>query len=167
MKARDGTPIALTPGAIRGLDRLAAALKKQRLATCVLVVDDDENDSHFIARALQAVDEKIVVRLVRTGQQAIDYLEGQEEFSDRSLFPMPSVVLLDLGLPCTSGMDVLKHIRTKQHLEDAVVVTLTGSDDHRDAEEAQRLGVSAYIRKPESGLNFVGIIHGLRTSGLI
>jgi CheY-like chemotaxis protein len=162
----DQEGIVLAPSAKAGLDRLAAVLSQHDPATCILLVEDDENDSLLIQRAFREVDDKLRVFMVENGVSAIDYLEGNFQFSDRFKFPIPGAIILDLGLPDTSGIEVLRHIRQTPHLKSAVVIALTGSDSGPNAEKAQDLGVSAYLRKPMSG-NYVDVVQSLRLAGLI
>jgi len=59
---------------------------------------------------------------------------------------LPSVVVLDLGLPDTTGIDILKQIRD-QGLKTSVVVT-TNNASLSTAVEAMRLGAFDYVVKP-------------------
>jgi CheY-like chemotaxis protein len=167
LKTDSGSEIVLTPQAQRGLDRLAAVLKEPGPVSCALLVDDDRMDAELIRHAFKIVDDTIRVEVVDDGLKAIDYLEGHHDFSDRTRFPLPRIILLDLYLPRANGIHVLKHIRSTPHLKDSLVITLTGLDDQGNADEVRRLGVSAYIKKPRSFENLVGIVRGLRTSGLV
>jgi CheY-like chemotaxis protein len=165
-KIGDNTNVVLTPQAEQGLSRLASVLRQHSPDLCVLVVDDNDDDVQLLERAFQSVDGTIKVNRVKDGVEAIDYLEGNGVYSDRANHPLPLAILLDLGLPRANGLQVLNYIRNHPVLQDAVVVALTGSEDKHDAEEALQLGVTAYIQKPHVASHFVGIIQGLRTSGL-
>ena len=50
-------------------------------------------------------------RIVRTGEEALDYLLGEGEYSNRNRYPLPDLILLDLKLPGISGIDVLREIK--------------------------------------------------------
>jgi CheY-like chemotaxis protein len=56
-------------------------------------------------------------------------------------------VILDLGLPYKSGLELLRWIRGNPRLPRLPVVVLTGSDRRPDYERAAALGINAYIRK--------------------
>lgn len=57
----------------------------------------------------------------------------------------PDIVLLDLRMPESSGIDILKKIKAKyKHL---LVVMLTTSDDEKDLIEALKNGASGYLLK--------------------
>ena len=43
------------------------------------------------------------VDVVRTGQEALDYLYNQDAFADKKKYPRPGLILLDLSLPGIDG----------------------------------------------------------------
>ena len=87
------------------------------------------------------------IHVARDGQEAIDYLHGTGKFADRSHFPLPGLVLLDLKLPFVMGLDVLKWIRQQPDFT-PIVVILSSSRQPEDIAAAYRLGANAYLVKP-------------------
>ena len=73
----------------------------------ILLVEDNDQDEKLILRALRKVNLANQVDVARDGQQALDYLFAEGEFSGRAGQPLPTVVLLDINLPRISGLDVL------------------------------------------------------------
>jgi CheY-like chemotaxis protein len=114
----------------------------------VLLVEDEDDDIFFVQKAFEKAGIKDRLYVAMDGQQAIDYLSGQGQYSDRAAFPLPSLVILDLKLPKVWGMDVLKWIRSNPALRALPVVVFTGSDDALDAQRAFRLGANSYFQKP-------------------
>jgi len=90
------------------------------------------------------------VYVVSDGEQAIEYLSGNGEIKDRSLYPFPALVFLDLKLPFKSGHEVLEWIRGEAELDELVVVVLTSSDEPSDIARAYKLGANSYLVKPPS-----------------
>ena len=82
------------------------------------------------------------------GQEAINYLSGAGNFSDRNQFPIPSIVFLDLKLPYKSGFDVLEWIRGQSHLDQTLVMVLTSSSEERDIAQCYKLGARTFLVKP-------------------
>ena len=117
-------------------------------AKTVLVADDDQNDVFFLRRAFDKAGLPYPVHDVRDGQEAIDYLSGCNDFKDRSQFPLPALLLLDLKMPRVSGFDVLRWLETRQELRDLPVVVLSSSNQPSDIEKAQALGADDYLVKP-------------------
>ena len=59
---------------------------------------------------------------------------------------VPDVMILDLKMPGTGGMEVLRRLKFT-HPEIRVIV-LTGHGSEKDKEEAFRLGAFEYLQKP-------------------
>ncbi len=114
----------------------------------ILLVEDDPNDIFLMKRALKHAEIVNPLKMACNGQEAINYLSGTEEFSDRAQFPLPTVVFLDLKLPYKSGFEVLQWIRSQPSLASVVVVVLTSSSEERDIKESYRLGARSFLVKP-------------------
>ena len=114
----------------------------------ILVVDDSDDDLFFIRKALDRVGIGKTVNSVHDGQEAIDYLCGHGEFSNRQKFPFPTIILSDLKMPRMSGFELLRWVR--EHPDCGVIPTIlfTSSAIEDDVREAYRLGANAYMVKP-------------------
>ena len=98
------------------------------------MVDDEENMVHFLTKLLRA--EGFEVEGVRTGEAALDRLRaGPFE-----------LVLTDLKLPDTDGIEILKAAR-ELHPE-TVVILITAYGTIESAIEAMRAGAYDYVTKP-------------------
>src|SRR5260221_3738401 len=116
-----------------------------------LLIEDIEDDIFLTTKALALAGVENPIRVVRDGKAALDYLSGTGEFGDRSKYPLPAIVFLDLTLPNTHGLEVLRWIRADQELKETVVIVLTASRANSDVAEAYRLGANSFLRKPLSG----------------
>ena len=113
----------------------------------ILLVEDDENDVFFFQRAMSKAGMTNPVQVAGDGQEAIDYLRGAGKFADRSKFPLPELILLDLKLPFVMGLDVLRWIREQSELV-PIVIILSSSREEDDIAAAYKLGANAYLVKP-------------------
>ena len=126
----------------------------------LLWVEDDPDDVLLGERALiKAGFEKLMI--ARDGEEAVSYLSGSGDFADRTRFPIPSLVLLDLKLPRKSGLEVVKWIRGVEGLKRIPVVILTSSQEQSDMERAYDYGANAYLVKPVGHRTFAEVVHGL------
>jgi len=116
--------------------------------TTILVADDDPNDVFFLRRAFQKTGLEHPVVHVTDGQEAIDYLRGEADYSDRSRFPLPALLLLDLKMPKVDGFDVLSWLKNRPDLADLPVVVLSSSSREDDIQRARELGADDYRVKP-------------------
>ena len=125
----------------------------------ILLVDDEENDVFFMTDAFNRLGVQNF-QIVTDGQQAVDYLRGEGKFSDRSQFPIPTVVLLDLKLPFIMGLDVLKRIRERPG--GPIVIILSASSDPRDISSAYAAGANAYLVKPSSVDGLLNLVRSIK-----
>lgn len=116
------------------------------MKTVILHVEDDENDVLFMAQALHSAGVSDPVHVAGNGREAIAYLHGEGRFADRTAFPLPTLILLDLRLPYVPGLEVLRWIREAELM--VIVIVLTSSDSETDIADAYRLGATAYLVKP-------------------
>jgi CheY-like chemotaxis protein len=128
----------------------------------ILLVEDNEDDVFLMKRALKGAGVTNPLQVVEDGQQAIDYLSGTGQFSNREQFPIPAIVFLDLKLPILRGLEVLDWIRQQPHLEDVVVVVLTSSNEPYDLKEAYRLGANSYLVKPPTADQLIDLAKAFR-----
>lgn len=115
----------------------------------ILLVEDSEDDVFFMTRAFTAAGLLTPLARVENGQKAIDYLSGKPPYDERTRFPLPSLVLLDLKMPFLSGFEVLRWIRNRSSCARVPVIVFTTSNQERDVETAYELGANAYIVKPD------------------
>lgn len=114
----------------------------------ILLVDDNPHDVVLIRLAFRRVGIIDTIHLVKDGTEAMRYIRGEGAYADRHQFPIPTLVLLDLKMPQTSGFDVLQWIRERPELSNVVVVVMSGSKNDADIERAYGLGANSYLVKP-------------------
>src|SRR5690348_16539021 len=113
----------------------------------ILLAEDREDDIVLIRKAFKDGGIRYPLMIVRDGEEAISYLSGQGRYSNRELYPIPALFLLDLTLPVTDGFEVLRWVRSRPELEDMPVIVLTASDRIRDVNQAYRLGAYSFLVK--------------------
>ena len=115
----------------------------------ILLVEDNPVDILLMQRALRnEAFANTSLQIVRDGDAAIFYLNGEGEYSDRERYPLPRIILLDLKLPRRSGHEVLVWLKQQPELKRLPVVMLTSSSQTIDVKRAYDLGVNSYLVKP-------------------
>ncbi|HJW55839.1 MAG TPA: response regulator [Burkholderiaceae bacterium] len=114
----------------------------------ILLVEDNTQDEMLILRVLKKINLANTVDVVRDGQQAVDYLFVEGEFAARAGSELPTVMLLDIGLPRLSGLEVLARVRADPRTRLLPVVILTSSDEERDRLKSYESGANSFVRKP-------------------
>lgn len=114
----------------------------------ILLVEDNEDDVFLMKRAIKEARLSIPVHVIMDGQEAVDYLAGNGKYADRTKYPLPCCVFLDLKLPYKSGFEVFSWMREQPELKDIGVTILTSSPEERDRQRAAQLGANGYWVKP-------------------
>ncbi len=121
----------------------------------LLLVEDDPGDVLMTREALK--DSKLLnnLHVVDNGEQALDFLRRQGEFTDA---PRPDLVLLDLNLPRLDGREVLAIVKEDPELRTIPIVVLTTSDAEEDVIRSYNLHANAYVTKPVDFDTFVSVV---------
>lgn len=73
-------------------------------------------------------------------------------------FDRPDLILMDLGLPDMSGLEVTRRLKEDAATRGAVVVALTGRASEADAHACLAAGCAGYLAKPVSTAELLGAI---------
>jgi DNA-binding response OmpR family regulator len=105
-------------------------------ATRILVVEDERHIARFLEFVLQQ--EGFMVDAVHDGDAALAILQSRRY----------AAVLLDLGLPGRSGIEVLRHVRSSNQHDETVVIVLTAKTSGDMLQQVMAAGASAHCPKP-------------------
>jgi DNA-binding NtrC family response regulator len=100
----------------------------------VLVIDDEKNIRALLAKVL--AQDQVEVYSAGTGAEGMQMADEHE----------PDLVLLDLRLPDTSGLEVLRALKTRH--PEAIVIMMTAFGQVESAVEAMKSGATDYLEKP-------------------
>ncbi|HEX5924280.1 MAG TPA: response regulator [Baekduia sp.] len=121
----------------------------------VLLVEDDPGDVLLIREAFDFNKVHNNLNVVSDGEQALDYLRGTGDYTDRI---RPDLVLLDLNLPRKDGREVLAEVKSDPDLRTIPIVVLTTSEAEEDVLKSYQLHANAYVTKPVDFERFVSIV---------
>jgi CheY-like chemotaxis protein len=120
----------------------------------VLIAEDEEADLFLLRRALKEASGALPVYSVTDGGEVIAYLSGTGAYADRTIFPLPELLLLDLKLPRKSGFEILEWLRAHPVFRRLPAVVLTSSELITDVDKAYSLGASGYFVKKTDPVEF-------------
>jgi DNA-binding response OmpR family regulator len=112
----------------------------------ILAVEDSESDLKLLSYALKQVGFKDNLLIARTADEAYRLMVQR---LDETL-PLPDLVLLDLGLPDETGMEMLRKLKSEKALSTMKVVVFSGSKSTKNMSKAKELGAVWYFVKPDS-----------------
>ena len=114
----------------------------------VLLVEDDLNDIFLVKRAFKLARLETPLQVVTDGEEAIRYLRGEGRYADRSAYPVPKLVVMDIKMPRLTGFEVLEKVKQDGPLRRIPIVIVSSSDRLEDINRAYELGANAYMVKP-------------------
>jgi two-component system response regulator len=124
----------------------------------ILLVEDNPSDVGLTRRALEKAHIDNDLKVVRDGQEALDYIFGTGDYSGRDVSDVPALTFLDLKLPKVWGLEVLRRIRSGTCTRRMPVVILTSSSQEQDMIVGYDLGANSYVRKPVDFKEFAEVV---------
>ena len=128
----------------------------------ILMADDDPDDCLLVREAISESGRVYDLRIVRDGEELLDYLSHRGNYAEAGKAPRPDLILLDMKMPKKDGREALRDLKADAHLKKIPVVVLTTSTDKEDIEYMYRLGVNSYVTKP---VTFRGLVDLMDTLG--
>jgi len=132
------------------------------LASAILLVEDNAADVKITQRALRDSGFPGELRVVRDGQEALDYLLRHGPHADDPSWCRPDLVLLDVNLPRLTGLQVLERVRSSPGLRTLPVIVLTTSRRAEDVHATYAAGANTYIEKPRDFPRFVEVLNTIQ-----
>lgn len=104
----------------------------------VLIVDDSDIIRRMIVKTMRLAEVAATVHEASNGREALTLMEGS--FID--------VVLADLNMPLMNGIEMIERMRASEDMRDIPVVVVSTEGAESRILDLERLGISAYLRKP-------------------
>jgi CheY-like chemotaxis protein len=128
----------------------------------ILLVEDSPEDCEAAIRSLRRSGLTNPIWHCSDGDDALDLLHRRGRYLDPRWSLRPAMILLDLNLPGTDGLEVLRQIKGDPAMKKIPVVVVTTSNDERDIESSYDAGANSYIQKPVSYEGLVSSVQRLK-----
>ncbi len=112
----------------------------------IMLVEDNPDDVELTIRDLKKNDLDRNLHVAADGRETLDALQKLADAGS----PLPDLMLLDIGLPDLSGLDLLRRLKADHRFSRIPVVMLTGSEMVQDIQKSYDLGAVSYLMKPIS-----------------
>lgn len=129
----------------------------------IVLVDDAESDALLVKRRLKQAGMDDPVFWINDARKLMAYVNGEGPYADRSKFPLPEVILLDLKMPDIDGYQVLKWLRADAALTRIVIIVLTSETNPRLIQLAYQLGANSFVQKDARIEEYRHLVDFLRT----
>ncbi|MBI4368673.1 MAG: response regulator [Elusimicrobia bacterium] len=106
------------------------------MAFCVLIVEDDVNINSLLREILSI--EGFDVQAAFDGEEALHKIAASA----------PSALVLDLGLPKLSGLEVLKRLKEDPKTKAIPVIIHSALSQPEDIQRGLEMGAAKYLTKP-------------------
>jgi two-component system response regulator len=127
----------------------------------ILVADDDADDRQLIREAFDEAKLANDLRFVEDGVEVFEYLDRQGRFTEATVSPWPSLLLLDLNMPRMDGRKVLEKLKGEERYAPIRVIVMTTSQAEEDIVRSYQLAAASYITKPITFDALVQVVQAL------
>lgn len=124
----------------------------------ILMADDDADDCLLVQEALKETGQTHDLRIVRDGEELMDYLRRRGDYATPRTSPRPDLILLDLKMPRKDGREALRELKADPRFGIIPIVVLTTSMAKDDIGFCYRIGVNSYVTKPTTFRGLVDLM---------
>lgn len=111
---------------------------------------------------LARCDSEVRFHYVRTDEEAVQYLAGVGVYSDRTIFPLPDVILLDTNHPHGDDLSVLSWIRDQPQFSRLPLLLLVDSIYQTGVQQAFDLGANSTLVARGGLTGLAEVLEGIR-----
>ena len=114
----------------------------------ILLVEDNIADAEMTIRALKKVNLANKLVHLQDGEEALNFLFGENGISSGKNMHSPKIILLDIKMPKVDGIEVLRKLKSQESTKFIPVIIMTSSKEEQDVVTSYSLGVNSYVVKP-------------------
>jgi two-component system cell cycle response regulator DivK len=115
----------------------------------ILYVEDNEFNRKIVRQLLS-----------RTSYRLIEATDGEAGVTT-ALESRPDLIIMDIQLPKLSGLEATRQLRTAPETADTPIIVITSFALAGDEQKARQAGAAAYLAKPYSPRELLGMIREL------
>jgi len=132
----------------------------------ILIAEASDDFALLLRRAFTEAGMPHMLRRVRDGAEALRYVAGQDEFSDRQRFPYPDLLVVGSVMPRIGGVELLGYVRGELGLTIPVVI-FSHSLSPLEMRRALELGAADYLVCPDTLPVLVDEVNAIERTWLV
>ena len=121
-------------------------MSEEKKIFTIVIVDDEESIRTLVRATLEGPDCRVLQ--AANGQEALHLARDAQ----------PHAIVLDWMMPSMSGLEILNQLSADPLVNHIPVVMLTAMGQEKDRDAALQAGAKAFLMKPFSPLQLVGIV---------
>ncbi|WP_020604884.1 response regulator [Spirosoma spitsbergense] len=125
----------------------------------IYMADDDPDDRYFMRKSFEELDSSVTFVEANDGGGLLDLLET---WSQEPAHQSVHLILLDMNMPRSNGMETLKALKANPALRHIPTVMISTSSQPDLVAAAYQNGINSYIQKPMSSFNLMDIAQALK-----
>jgi CheY-like chemotaxis protein len=115
----------------------------------ILLVEDDAQDAELTIHKLKKFGLANDLLHVWNGGEALDFIYAKGKyFGIRKMEEKPKLILMDIKMPGSTGIEVLEIIKSDKRTSLISVIMLTSSNESPEIKKCFKLGADGYMVKP-------------------
>jgi CheY-like chemotaxis protein len=128
----------------------------------ILIAEDSEADVFFLLRVMNQAGVLNPIFVVRSGSEALAFLQGTGIYADAAMYPPPGIVFLDLKMPGVDGFEILRWRKTEPKLQRTLMVAVSSYDGIYEINLAYESGADTFLSKPLAAEDVLNLIAGFQ-----
>ena len=129
----------------------------------ILLIEDSEGEALLVKAKLAEAGLDDPLYWIHEPETAMAYVAGEGFYANRARYPLPDIILLDLGLPRVDGFELLKFIRSQPEIGGVLVIVLTAEMDPKRVQRAYQLGANSFLSKQANVEEFRNFVEFFRS----
>ena len=117
----------------------------------ICIVDDDKDEADFLTDAIESAALPITIVHIDNIESIINQIHQVQ----------PTLILLDVNLSGSSGIDVLKQVKDDPKSAQIPVVLISNVINEKVREESMILGAADFIAKPAGMAEYTSVVQKL------
>jgi|SRR5688572_7511488 len=108
--------------------------------THILLAEDDQDDVLIFQLAIDELSKTIILSIAENGEKLVAMVEEI----------LPDIIFLDINMPCLTGQECLREIRSRKKFDNVPIIMYTSHGDLHMIDDAYRDGANFYMIKSNS-----------------